>query len=121
MPQASTTTEAAGMIARPIRNTRAILTMLAAVATFAMMDAGLKLLSAHYPPFQVAAMRGASSLPLVLTWALATAGWRPLLRIRWRLHLLRAALGVMMMGTFIFALHRMPISSAYAIFFVAPL
>jgi drug/metabolite transporter (DMT)-like permease len=121
MPQASTTTEAAGMIARPVRNTRAILTMLAAVATFAMMDAGLKLLSAHYPPFQVAAMRGASSLPLVLVWALATAGWRPLLRIRWRLHLLRAALGVGMMGTFIFALHRMPISSAYAIFFVAPL
>ena len=109
------------MTAPPAGNARAILTMLAAVGMFAMMDAGLKLLSAHYPPFQIAAMRGAASLPLVLVWALATAGWRPLLRIRWRLHLLRAVLGVAMMGTFIYALHVMPISSAYAIFFIAPL
>ncbi|HEY5613148.1 MAG TPA: EamA/RhaT family transporter, partial [Lysobacter sp.] len=39
--------------------------MLAAVALFSLMDAGLKLLAAHYPPFQVAALRGASSLPFV--------------------------------------------------------
>ena len=109
------------MTAPPAGNARAILTMLAAVGMFAMMDAGLKLLSAHYPPFQIATMRGAASLPLVLVWALATAGWRPLLRIRWQLHLLRAVLGVAMMGTFIYALHVMPISSAYAIFFIAPL
>ncbi len=109
------------MSVRPAGNARAILTMLAAVGAFSLMDAGMKQLSEHYPPFQVAAMRGAASLPLVLVWALATAGWRPLLRIRWRLHLLRAVLGVMMMGTFVYALHRMPISSAYAIFFIAPL
>ncbi len=100
---------------------RAILTMLAAVGLFALMDACMKELSDHYPPFQVAALRGASSLPLVLVWALATAGWRTLLRVRWRLHLLRAVLGVGMMGTFVFALHRMPISSAYTIFFIAPM
>ena len=48
--------------------------MLVSVALFALMDAGLKTLSAHYQPFQVAAMRGLSSLPLVLGWALASAG-----------------------------------------------
>jgi drug/metabolite transporter (DMT)-like permease len=62
--------------------TRAMLTMLVAVAVFSLMDAGLKQLSAHYPPFQVAALRGAASLPLVLAWALATTGLAPLLRVR---------------------------------------
>lgn len=100
---------------------RAILLMLTAVACFAWMDAGLKVLSAHYPPFQVAALRGASSLPLVLAWALWTAGPRALLRVRWPLHLLRGAVGIVMMASFVFALRRIPLSTAYAIFFAAPL
>ena len=58
--------------------------MLAAVLFFSLMDAGLKSLSAHYPPFQVAALRGASSLPFVLVWALATVGPMRLLRVRSR-------------------------------------
>ena len=57
----------------------------------------------------------------MLCWACATAGWRSLLRIRWPLHLLRAAMGVAMMGCFVFGVKRMPLSSAYTIFFVAPL
>ncbi|HZX79190.1 DMT family transporter [Lysobacter sp.] len=100
---------------------RAMLTMLVAVALFAMMDAGLKQLSAHYPPFQVASLRGAASLPLVLVWALATAGVRPLLRVRWSLHLLRGVLGVAMMATFVYAVSKLPLSTTYSIFFVAPL
>ena len=32
--------------------------MLAGVASFSLMDAGLKLLSGHYTPMQVAALRG---------------------------------------------------------------
>ncbi|HET7126116.1 MAG TPA: EamA/RhaT family transporter, partial [Lysobacter sp.] len=55
--------------------------MLAAVALFSLMDAGLKTLSERYPPFQVATMRGAASLPLVLAWTLATVGLAPLLRV----------------------------------------
>ena len=51
----------------------AIVMMLTAVALFALMDAGLKLLSPHYPPLQVAALRGLASLPLVLVWVLWTA------------------------------------------------
>ena len=103
------------------RPTRAIWLMLAAVAMFALMDTGLKLLSAHYPPFQVAALRGLSSLPLVLAWALWTVGWRPLLRVRWSLHLLRGVLGIAMMASFVYALKHLPLSTAYSIFFVAPL
>lgn len=95
--------------------------MLAAVLMFALMDAGLKTLSAHYPPLQVATLRGLSSLPLVLAWVLLTTGLRPLLRIHWTLHLLRGALGILMMGSFVYALKRLPLSTAYSIFFVAPL
>lgn len=95
--------------------------MLLAVALFALMDAGLKGLAAYYPPLQVAALRGAASLPLVLAWALATAGPQSLLRVRWSLHLLRGVLGVAMMAAFAYALRHMPLSTAYSIFFVAPL
>ncbi len=95
--------------------------MLASVGLFALMDTGLKLLSAHYPPFQVAALRGASSLPLVLVWALITVGPLRLLKVRWSLHLLRGVLGVLMMASFVYALRVLPLSTAYTVFFVAPL
>ena len=100
---------------------RGMLLMLASVALFSLMDACLKMLSAHYPPFQVAALRGLSSLPLVLAWALWTVGPRALLRVRWSLHLLRGVLGIAMMASFVYALKRLPLSTAYSIFFVAPL
>ena len=110
-----------GGAARAQRQRRGMLMMLAAVGMFALMDAGLKTLSAHYPPLQVAAMRGLSSLPVVLAWALWTVGPMPLLRVRWPLHLLRGALGIAMMASFVYALKRLPLSTAYSIFFVAPL
>ncbi|HZX79529.1 MAG TPA: DMT family transporter [Lysobacter sp.] len=100
---------------------RAVFMMLLAVATFSLMDAGLKQLSTHYPAFQVAALRGAASLPFVLAWALATGGVAPLLRVRWPLHLLRGVMGVAMMASFVYALRTLPLSTAYSIFFVAPL
>ncbi|MEG3790760.1 DMT family transporter [Lysobacter sp. CCNWLW3] len=103
------------------RQTRAAVFMLVAVGLFATMDAGLKLLSAHYPPFQVASLRGAASLPFVLAWALATAGPAALVRVRWSLHLLRGVLGIGMMAAFVYALRTLPLSTAYSIFFVAPL
>ena len=109
------------MTSNAIRPTRAVLSMLAAVALFALMDAGLKQLTAHYPPLQVAAVRGAASLPFVLAWALATVGVMPLLRVRWSLHLLRGVLGVTMMVSFVYAISSLPLSTAYSVFFVAPL
>ena len=109
------------LTSHPTNQRRAAMLMLVSVALFSLMDAGLKTLSAHYPPFQVAALRGASSLPLVAAWALATVGWRPLLRVRWPLHLLRGVLGIVMMVSFVYALRTLPLSTAYSIFFVAPL
>ena len=100
---------------------RALGLMAVAVALFALMDAGLKLLAPHYPVLQVAALRGLSSLPFLLAWILATSGPRTLLRVRWPLHLLRAGLGIAMMAGFVFGLRTLPLSTAYAITFVAPL
>ncbi len=100
---------------------RAMLYMLVAVALFALMDAGLKLLSPHYPALQVAMLRGASALPLVLAWALLSADPRSLVRVHWRLHLLRGVLGVGMMFGFVYGLRTLPLSTAYAITFVSPL
>jgi len=39
---------------------RAIALMIAAVAAFSVMDMLLKLLTAHYPPLEVAVLRGAA-------------------------------------------------------------
>jgi len=103
------------------RQLHAIGYMLAAVLLFCLMDAGLKTLSAHYPAFQVSAIRGAASLPLVLVWALWTDGVANLFRVRWSLHLMRGVLGIMMMAGFVYSLRTLPLSTAYSIFFVAPL
>ncbi|RYE69304.1 MAG: EamA/RhaT family transporter, partial [Oxalobacteraceae bacterium] len=43
--------------------------MLAGVVMFSIMDTTMKLLSAHYPAMQVAALRSLSSLPLVCATA----------------------------------------------------
>src|SRR3546814_14661565 len=75
------------------RRLRASLMMLGCVLVFCLMAALLQVLSAHYPPFPVAALRGASSLPWVLAWAAMTTGLRPLRRARCPLLLLRGALG----------------------------
>ena len=95
--------------------------MIAAVACFSLMDTAMKLLSARYPPLQVTLLRGAASLPFVLVWVLATAGPRSLVPVRWPLHLLRGVLGMVMIGCFVFALKDMSLSTAYTIYFVAPL
>jgi drug/metabolite transporter (DMT)-like permease len=95
--------------------------MLLAVLMFALMDAGLKLLSSHYPSLQVAALRGLASLPIVVIWVLATVKPGSLLRVHWPLHLLRGALGIAMMVGFVYGLRTLPLSTAYAITFVAPL
>jgi drug/metabolite transporter (DMT)-like permease len=95
--------------------------MLSGVAAFAFMDAGLKLLTAHYPSAQVAALRGLSALPLVFLWALYAGGIGQLLRVRWPLHLVRGVLSVAMMITFTFALKELSLAKTYALFFVAPM
>ena len=95
--------------------------MIVAVGLFSFMDAGMKWLSPHYPPMQIAALRGLSSAPLVFLWAIATVAPVTLVRIRWSMHLLRGALSIFMLATFAYALKRLPMADAYTLFFIAPL
>jgi drug/metabolite transporter (DMT)-like permease len=98
-----------------------MVSMLIGVASFSLMDASLKLLTAHYPSAQVAALRGLAALPVVFIWVLYAGGAGQLLRVRWPLHLIRGVLSVFMMITFAFALKELSLARTYALFFVAPL
>ena len=95
--------------------------MLLAVGFLSLMDAGLKDLSAAYPAFEVAALRAAASWPIVAVWVFTQMRPSALLRVRWSLHLLRGALGVMMIGAFVYGVRELPLTAAYTLFFVAPL
>jgi len=103
------------------QNLRGMWSMLLAVATFAIMDACLKLLTPHYPAMQLTALRGLSSLPLVLCWVLLDGGLGQLWHVRWSLHLLRGVLSIVMLGSFVYALRTLPLAEVYSLFFVAPL
>jgi drug/metabolite transporter (DMT)-like permease len=95
--------------------------MIAAVAAFSLMDALLKFLAGHYPPLEVAALRGACSLPFTLLPVLLAGRGRDLVPRRWRMHLLRGLLSVVVIGGFIYAVRVLSLASAYAIFMSAPL
>ena len=101
-------------------NLRSIYAMLLAVAMFSLMDTAMKLLAEVYPAMQVAALRGLSSLPLVLLYI----GWRgaygSMFKVRWGIHVFRGALGVAMLSLFAFGLKNLSLAEAYSIFFIAP-
>lgn len=105
----------------PTNNLRGIAAMLTAVVLFALMDSVMKLLAAHYPPLQVAALRGLAALPLVCAWVTWRRAVPSLLRVRWPLHLLRGVLAILMLSLFVFALRSLPLAEAYTIFFISPL
>src|SRR5512134_2008015 len=102
-------------------NLAGIAWMVAAVGALSFMDAAMKWLSGHYPPIQVAALRGWVALPVVVAWVAIAGGLRQLFRVRWPLHLARGVLGVVMLTGFIFAVRALPLAEAYSIFFVSPL
>ena len=85
-------------------NLRGITAMLLGVPAFAFMDAGLKLLSQHYPAMEVAALRALASLPLVYVYVIWRGAAPGLLRVRWRWHLLRGGLGITMLSLFAYGL-----------------
>ena len=103
------------------RNLPGIIAMVVAAALFSLMDAGLKLLAPHYPAMQVTALRSLASMPFVYALVAWRGSFKTLLKVRWALHLLRGALGIIMLAGFVFGLRFLPLSGAYAIFFVAPL
>lgn len=101
-------------------NLRSIYAMLIAVAMFSLMDTAMKLLSAHYPAMQVAALRALSSLPLVVIYVIWRGALRTVLRIRLGLQLLRGVLGIAMLSLFAYGVHLLSLAEAYAVFFIAP-
>lgn len=100
---------------------RGILCMLAAVATFAVMDLSMKRLAETYPAMQVTFLRGAASLPFVLLVTGWFGRWQALVPNRWRLHLLRGALQVFALYFFVYSVSRLSLANAYTIFMSAPL
>jgi len=95
--------------------------MLTGVASFSLMDAGLKVLTAVYPTAQVAALRGLCALPIVFVWALWSGGAAQLVRVRWSLHVVRGVLSIFMMITFTYGLKELSLARTYSLFFVAPM
>jgi drug/metabolite transporter (DMT)-like permease len=100
---------------------RAIMTMLAAVCMFAIMDALLKRLSVHYGPMQLAFLRCAASLICVVMAIVWRRSWS-MLRPRYPLlHLTRGVLGILMLAGFVFAVRRLNLAQTYSLFLCAPL
>jgi drug/metabolite transporter (DMT)-like permease len=95
--------------------------MLAAVASFAAMDALLKLLAAHYPPLQVAFVRGVAALPFVLAPILLRNRLARLRPVNLPLHALRGVLSIVMLYAFVSAVRDSSLAATYAIFMCAPL
>jgi drug/metabolite transporter (DMT)-like permease len=85
------------------------------------MDALLKVFSGSYPPMEVAALRGAASLPFLVAPVLAAGRWRDLVPRRFHLHLVRGALQVLVLGCFIYAVRSLSLANVYAVFLSAPL
>lgn len=95
--------------------------MLGAISFFGCMDALMKLLAAHYPAVQVAALRGLAGLPVVLLFLWWRGEFGRLLQVRWPLHLLRGMLGVGMLSLFAYGLKSLPMAVAYTLFFIGPI
>lgn len=95
--------------------------MLMAVAAFAGMDSILKLFSAHYPPMEIACLRGLASLPFMALPALIRGRYQDLKPQRFGMHLLRGFLMVIMLWGFVYAVRTLSLANAYSVFLAEPL
>jgi drug/metabolite transporter (DMT)-like permease len=105
----------------PHHRLRGIGFMIAAVAVFAVMDALMKRLSAHYQPLEVACLRCLSSWICLLPLIAWQRSWSSLRASRPLLHGLRGVLGITMLTSFVFAVHRLSLAQTYSLFLAAPL
>ncbi len=105
----------------PASNLRGVLTMVAAVAAFSVLDVTMKRLVEFYPAMQVTFMRGAASLPFLFGATALFGRWSDLVPRRWQLHLVRGLLSVWTLWFFIYAVSKLSLADAYAIFMSAPL
>lgn len=102
-------------------NLKAIGLMLTGVFVFSLMDAGLKGLSTRYPAIEVTTLRAAASLPFLVAWLAWTRAWNKLRVENGALYLVRVALGIAMLVTFVYSVSVQPLSDSYAVFMSAPL
>ena len=100
---------------------RAIGTMACGVFFFSLLDAGLKHLAASLPPVEVMALRAAASLPFLAAWILVRGAWRELAARHPHLYLVRGALGLWVLWSFIYAVSLQSLSYTYSIYMSAPL
>lgn len=103
------------------RSLKAIAFMLIAVAAFSGMDALLKLLSAHYPPLEVVALRGAAAVPFMVIPLLLMGRVRLLKPVRMGMHFVRALLQLFVLITFVYGVRALSLADCYAIFLSGPL
>jgi drug/metabolite transporter (DMT)-like permease len=57
----------------------------------------------------------------VAIWVASTSGFQAMFRVRWGLHLFRGGIGIVTLSLFVFGIRYLPLSTAYTLFFVAPL
>jgi drug/metabolite transporter (DMT)-like permease len=107
--------------APPQERLRGVASMIAAVFVFSIMDSLMKRLSAHYGPLQISCLRSISSWLFLLPPVAWHGTWGTLRPRNPRLHLFRAVLGVGMLGSFVFAVHRLSLAQTYSLFLAAPL
>jgi drug/metabolite transporter (DMT)-like permease len=100
---------------------RGIAYMVAAVFVFSIMDSLLKRLSTHYGPLQISCLRCISSWLFLLPPIAWQRTWATLRPRNPPLHLFRAVLGIGMLGSFVFAVHRLTLAQTYSLFLAAPL
>ena len=100
---------------------RGLLSMIAAVATFAVMDMCMKRLVEVYPAMQVTFLRAAASLPFLLLGTALFGRFRDLIPKRFVLHVVRGCLAVMTLWFFVYAVQFLSLADTYAIFMSAPL
>jgi len=107
--------------APPAERLRGVASMIAAVFVFAIMDSLMKRLSSHYAPMQIACLRCLSSWLFLLPPIAWAGSWSALRPRNPPLHLFRGVLGMVMLGSFIFAVHRLSLAQTYSVFLAAPL
>ena len=95
--------------------------MMGAVFVFSIMDSLMKRLAVHYGPLQISCLRCISSWLFLLLPIAGQRSWAALRPINPPLHLFRAFLGIGMLGSFIFAVHRLSLAQTYSLFLAAPL
>jgi drug/metabolite transporter (DMT)-like permease len=105
----------------PHNRLRGIGFMLAAVFVFSIMDAVMKRLSGHYGPFEIACLRSLSSLAFVVLPIAWQGSWLTLKATAPLLHAARCLLGITMLASFVFAVHRLTLAQTYSLFLAAPL